>query len=137
MMSILELPNEIIRKIITKLDTEHFKLFNTINKDIISFGLNKLLLPWKIEGYFPIDKTVPYSQRLHFYNNYVYGTPFSDNIYEIIVELNRIVGDYTIYDHNYRNTHNSERKLYNTLHNIRGIKYNRYIKNNIRVKALI
>ena len=136
-MYILELPNEIIRKIITKLDIDHFKLFNTINRDIISFGLNKLLLPWKIEGYFPINKIVPYSQRLDFYNNYVCGTPFSDNMNEIIIELNRIVGDYTIYDHNYSNTHMCERKLYNTLHNIRGITYNRYIKNNIRVKALI
>lgn len=137
MMSILELPNEIIRKIITKLDIDHFKLFNIINKDILSLGLNKLLLPWKIEGYFPINKTVPYSQRLHFYNNYIYGTPFNDNIYEIIVELNRIIGDYTIYDHNYTNTYGAERKLYYILHNIRGIKYNRYIKDNLRVKALI
>ena len=136
-MSILELPNEIIRKIITKLDIDHFKLFNTINRYIISFGLNKLLLPWKIEGYYPINKCITYSERLHFYNNYVYGTPFSDNIYGIIVELNKIIGDYTIYDNNYRNTHESERKLYNTLHNIRVITYNRYIKNNIGVKALI
>jgi hypothetical protein len=136
-MSILELPDEIIRKIICSLPPKMYISFNIVNKDIISFGLNKLLLPWKIEGYFPINKTVTYSQRLDFYNNYVCGTPFSDNINEIIIELNRIVGDYTIYDHNYSNTHMCERKLYNTLHNIRGITYNRYIKNNIRVKALI
>ena len=137
MMSLLELPTEIIRKIITTLDTDHFKLFNTINQNIISLGLNKLLLPWKIEGYYSINKTITYSERINFYNNYVYGTPFRDTIYEMIVELNKIIGDYTMYDNNYSDPHARERKQYRLLHNINGITYNRYIKNNINVKALI
>lgn len=131
------LPDEIIRKIICELNVNNFIMMININWYIKHMNLSKLLLPWRLEGYYGINYYVSIKERKDLYTDFINKINFIDMVNYITIEINKIMGDYTFYDHNFEIGKRFEKKLYKKLFNINPVKYNRYLKDNLTIKAVI
>ena len=137
-MNITNLPDEILRKIITTLPPNRYTVFNMVNTSIYKLGLVKLLIPWHIENYYGIDYDISYTERRSLYYEFIYGIPLNDFFNDIIIELNKINGDYTYYDNNiYTIKKRKEKNLYRTLFNIKPLQYKRDLEKNLYLRAII
>ena len=98
MTNILLLPDEILRKIICILPINLFVMINTSCSHLYYLKLNKLLLPWGLEGICKGDETLsPYTRRRYARMDNQRGVLYC--MYDLIGQLALIIGDFTIWDH--------------------------------------
>ena len=121
-MSLLSLPDELIRKVITNIDYKYsFLMATQISRKVYNLRLQVLLLPWNIECFFGFDNEENKKERLevHYSNNLMlYNLCKRRNIpislfvaYDYIETLSRIIGDRTKYDWVFSKINNKDRKL--------------------------
>ena len=121
-MSLLSLPDEVIRKIITTIDYKYsFLIATQVNTYIYNLRLQELLLPWNIECLFDIDSNESKKERLKIHESHnlmLYnlckrrGIPISLFVaYEYIETLSIIIGDKTKYDFVFFNINEKDRKI--------------------------
>jgi len=102
-MNFTDLPNEIIRKIICYLPQDKFVIGNMINKDIYAMKLNLMLIPWYIENLGAIsDNDLPLIHRLTIYKYYISNDNPIVLPYELLEEINKLIGDASKYDKLYK-----------------------------------
>lgn len=131
------LPDELIRKIICKLDIKHFVFMCCINRSINNMNLCKSLLPWRIEGYYDINENISIKERKELYIQFINGIPVTDLVSDLIVSINKMIGDYTIYDYNFEFNKRIEKNLYRQLYGINPLRYKRDYSNNLYLKAIL
>lgn len=93
-----KLPDEIIRKIISNLDSKKFITFNIITKDIHSLNQNLLLIPYFIEGVYSPDDEISNEKRIGFHKRYFGKIAKKDKtlglLKDYIETINILNGDY-------------------------------------------
>jgi hypothetical protein len=104
MTNILLLPDEILRKIICILPINLFMMVNTSCSQLYYLKLNKLLLPWGIEGICTKDETLsPYTRRRYARMDRQRGVLYC--MYDLIGQLAIIIGDCARWDQYNVNQH--------------------------------
>ena len=96
-MNILVLPEEILRKIICILPITLFMMMNKSCTRLYNLKLNKLLIPWGIEGICKKDETLsPHTRRRYARMDKQRGELFC--MYDLISQIAIIIGDFTVWD---------------------------------------
>ena len=94
---ILKLPAELQRKIMTNLPARYLKMTHHTCKELKSLELTRLLTGWYLECLTSLDQYISYNRRIE-YNRMDKRKGSIYCMYEMIEHLNRMVGDYTVWD---------------------------------------
>tara|TARA_A100001011_G_C13651738_1_gene571919 strand:- start:7 stop:516 length:510 start_codon:yes stop_codon:yes gene_type:complete len=154
--NLINLPCEILRKIICKCDIESFVIINKSCRMIYSLHLSRLLIPWRIEGIGESDSSFSIKTRQRYAAfDRTRGPLYC--MYDLIVQLSIIIGDVVIWDYYEVNQHDfiylllrqSERPWYSIINPIKlrersrlffekiPTQYHRTIMNSLLLRALI